>query len=185
MQSQPALSQCLALIALVIAPAWASAQEVAPTSLDFTFNNNQVLDELQIVGKRLYQMKTQAADLEDKIYALYNDLNQDDEFDIHCKVEPPTGSRLNNRVCRVAVYEQAKVEEARGFLTGDSVPPAELVALSHYADYQKHTLSLINSNPQLLHLVRARMALENKYWQIYKANCKRTIEAARWRRYCD
>ena len=40
-------------------------------------------------------------DAEDRIYARFNELNEDDVFDVGCSIEPPTGTRLGRRMCRV------------------------------------------------------------------------------------
>jgi hypothetical protein len=167
------LSRGLALLAAVFVPALTSAQGAQPPSASATgvvsltkiVSKTEQLDELQIVGRKLYRIRMGAVDVEDRFYALYNDLNQNDEFDIHCKVEAPTGTLLKVRICRLALYEKALEEEARAYLTGmDSPPPAQLVALSRLADYRENALTLINSHPQLRELISQREALEKKYW---------------------
>ena len=165
------------LVLLSVAPVLAGAQmaeqpadgRINVISLTKVVSKSELLDELQVVGKKLYRIRMGAIDVEDRFYALYNDLNRDDDFDIHCKVEAPTGTLLKVRICRLALYEKALEEEARAYLSGvDAPPPAQLVALSRLNEYRDNALSLINANPQLRDLIREREAFEKKYWAARK-----------------
>ena len=160
------LAQGFALLVLIVAPVLAG-EPVGSTVVGLTgvVSKTEQLDELQVVGKKLYRIRMGAVDVEDRFFALYNDLNRNDEFDIHCRIEAPTGTLLKFRICRLALYEKALEEEARAYLTGvDSPPPAQLVALSRLIDYKQNALTLINAHPQLRELIREREALEKKYW---------------------
>jgi hypothetical protein len=161
------------VLVLAVAPAVAGAQSaVQPRAAGgpglANVSTVEQLDELEVVGKRLYQIRKRAIELEDQIFMLYNDLNKDDEFDVHCRLDVPTGTHLKQRTCQVALYEKARTEEVQGWLRGDYSPSAELVALQRYPEYRKASLAVINSNPQLRQLVRARMALEKKYQVAYR-----------------
>jgi hypothetical protein len=172
-QNPRMLLRGLVLLVLAVAPAFSGAQTAVvppaqagagPARIPAT----EQLDEIEIVGKRLYQIRKRAIEIEDRIYALYNDLNKNDEFDIHCRVEAPTGSRMKQRKCVVALYNNARVEEVQGWLRGDYRPEADMVALQRYPEYRKVSLAVINSNPQLRRLIRERLALEKKYQVAYK-----------------
>lgn len=121
------------------------------------------LPEVQVMGKRLYQMRQDIIKAEDKFFALFNQLNTDDDYDVHCAMEAPTGTRLKQRVCRVQFYEKAQAEEAQAILRGEYAPPADLVAVERGAEYERKALAVINAHPELLKLVREREALEKKY----------------------
>jgi hypothetical protein len=121
------------------------------------------LPEVQVVGKRLYQMRQDIIKAEDKFFAMFNELNKDDDYDVHCTVEAPTGTRLKKRVCRVQFYEKAQAEEAQALLRGEFAPPADLVAVERSAEYERKALAVINANPELRKLVKEREELEKKY----------------------
>jgi hypothetical protein len=160
----------LVLLVLAVTPAFAGAQSAAapPALAGADPVTTEQLDEIEVVGKRLYQIRKRAIEIEDRIYALYSDLNKNDEFDIHCRLEEPTGSHMKQRKCTVALYRNARVEEVQAWLRGDYRPEADMVALQRYPEYRKVSLAVINSNPQLRKLVRERMALEKKYQVAYK-----------------
>lgn len=73
------------------------------------------LDEVQVIGTRaqLDEMRKAINALEDRFYERYNDLNTDDDFDIHCEMEAKIGTRLKLRSCRALYQIAAFVEEGR------------------------------------------------------------------------
>jgi hypothetical protein len=162
-RTHPAVTVAAVLALLPWAPA-SSAATVATST--------QEIEEVQVVGKRLYQMRQDIIEAEERFFALYNELNKEDDFDVHCREDVPTGSRIARRTCRVAFVEKAQAEEARAFLTGDYAPPPDLVALERSAEYRKHALAIINANPQLRRLIREREALEKKFNDTRKARFK-------------
>ena len=173
MQSR-ASSLGFALVLLIVAPSLAAAQTASAVAGITNFvSRTEQLDELQVVGKKLYRIRMGAVDVEDRFFALYNDLNQNDDFDIHCRVEAPTGTLLKVRICRLALYEKALEEEARAYLSGvDSPPPAQMVALARIDDYRQNALAIINSSTQLRQLIRERETLEEKYWAARKRSAR-------------
>lgn len=131
------------------------------------------LEEARVKATKLWQLREQMVALEERFYALYNELNTDNDYDVHCKVEAPMGTRLKQRVCRIAYHEDALAAEAQGFVGGYYVPPANMVLLNRYPEYQKKALAVINSDARLRRLVREREQLEKRY------------EAERKRRFKD
>jgi len=123
----------------------------------------QSLDEVLVQGTQLWKLRQQMIRVEDEFYALYNELNKDKDFDVHCHTEAPPDRIIKERVCRVAYYEDAQALEAQALLDGHSAPPADMVAEARNADFERHFLQVVNSDPRLLKLVREREALGKKY----------------------
>jgi hypothetical protein len=121
------------------------------------------LDEAKVRATKLWQMRQNLISAEERFYALYNELNKDDDYDVHCKVEAPLGTRLKSRICRIAFYEEAQADEAQALLGGYQAPPPQQVMLERYPEFQKTALALINKDPRLRRLVREREEMERKY----------------------
>jgi hypothetical protein len=132
------------------------------------------LDEVEINAQRekLSVMRAEMVKLEERFYGAYNKLNSDDQYDIVCAVEAPTGSNIHSRVCRPVFVNRATEEEAQGFLLGYSVPPAKMVILAKSPDYEKNVLAVINQHPELRRIVREREALEKRYELVRKKKFK-------------
>ncbi|MBK6674864.1 MAG: hypothetical protein IPG49_15925 [Proteobacteria bacterium] len=62
---------------------------------------------------KLDELRQQVIALEDKFYERYNDVNQNDDFDINCIMEAKTGTRFVKRSCRPAYQEAALRREGK------------------------------------------------------------------------
>jgi hypothetical protein len=136
-------------------PPAAAAQPVVADEL--------VLDEAVVKGTRLWKLREDMVRTEEQFYKLFNELNTEDDFDVHCRMEAPLGTRLKKRICRIAFYEDAEAEAAQALLAGQMVIDPNLVMLQRQTEYTKHTLAIINSDQRLLKLVRQRAEIEKKY----------------------
>lgn len=148
----------------------ASAAASAESSRDW------ILDEVVVKGTRSWELQQQMVQVEDRFYALYNQLNADRDFDVHCHIEAPAGRIIKERICRVAFHEDAQAVEVRALLDGHNAPPAAMVAQAREAEFEANFLRVLNSDPRLLRLVREREALEEKY----DAERTRELESRRW-----
>lgn len=139
----------------------------------------QVLDEVLVQGTQLWKLREQMVEVEDRFYALYNKLNKDQDFDVHCHIEAPTDRIVQERVCRIAYHENAQAIEVKALLDEHSAPPAEMVRQAREAEFEQHFLRVVNSDRRLVKLVREREALERKY----DRELQRRIEDHSWFRF--
>lgn len=113
-------------------------------------------EEVQITGQReLYMMEEQLIETEDAVYALYNELNTDDLFDVKCVWEKPLGTNMRHRVCRPGFIERAAHSRGQEFmsgLTGSGFTTGTSVELDHerYNPILKRKLEeAVLSSPEL------------------------------------
>jgi hypothetical protein len=89
-------------------------------------------DEIVVIGKSPNQIRAEMERAEVAVYDRFNAVNSDDEFDIHCRREEPTGSRISRRVCEANFWHEAQANAARETLAqlrGDTaMDPASLLA---------------------------------------------------------
>jgi hypothetical protein len=130
-----------------------------------TAGPGETMEEVEIIGSRaqLRELRAEIVRLEDKFYKLYNELNTKDEYDVHCNLEKPTGTLLSYRVCKPEFVENATSEEAKGFLGGYTVAPANLVIMAKYPEFEREALSVINRNRDLRVIIRDRDMVERRY----------------------
>ncbi len=96
-----AVALCLVAAIGVRAAEVAPAESPAPATAAPTTQAEvlEELDEIMVRGKRLKQVIIEA---EDEFYALFNEVNQDEDYDTSCptlNVNPDRGVALNTRVC--------------------------------------------------------------------------------------
>jgi hypothetical protein len=115
---------CATAVALMLALAPAAFCQTTSNQEDEQVSS-ETIEEIVVYGeKSLTKLRLELHKAEDKVYSLFNSLNSDDEFDIHCYREAPTGSHIKRRVCRANFVVEATSEEARDFLLGHPGPSA-------------------------------------------------------------
>lgn len=67
-------------------------------------------EEVIVRGRTPATLRLQFEIAEDAVYDRFNEINSDDEFDIHCRQETLTGSRIPRRVCEANFMRAAKAD---------------------------------------------------------------------------
>jgi hypothetical protein len=139
----------------------ASAQEVEPAPSD-------KIEEIIVYGdKSLRRLRNDVYKAEKKAIVMFNSLNSDDEFDIHCTREAPTGSHIKRRVCRANFVGKATAREARGFMLGQPYIPAWAEIKKKDELLRKEMEALISENAELFEalsdLSNAKQILESEH----------------------
>jgi hypothetical protein len=102
----------------------ALAQETAPTQ-------SPNIEELVVPGRTPENLRVEIERLEVAVYERFNALNSNDEFDIHCLEQAPTGSNIPLRTCAPNFVIRTEARAASKILTdgrggaGNNNNPAE------------------------------------------------------------
>ena len=81
--------------------------------------SSDTLEEIIVYGsKSLNQLRLERYRAEEKVFVLFNSLNSDDEYDIHCYKEAPIGSRIKRRVCKPNYVKELTAKATAGMLGG-------------------------------------------------------------------
>jgi len=90
---------------------------------------NEAVEEITVYGEKTVQaIKAQIMQADRRLYGIWNELNDDREFDVHCRMEGVYASRRKERICLPA-FEHGVLEEAwddLGTWTGAGRPQAEI-----------------------------------------------------------
>jgi hypothetical protein len=73
-------------------------------------------EEVVVRAKPLNRYRAEIEMARDEMIRLFNEANEDDDNDVRCRYEPPTGSRIPVRVCFSAAQDRASANGARDFL---------------------------------------------------------------------
>jgi hypothetical protein len=92
---------CLLLLALG-APAWAQQAGSPP----------QDVEELVVPGRTPGNLRVEIERVETAVYERWNALNGNDDFDVHCRQQAPTGSNIPLRTCAPNFVIQAEAGNA-------------------------------------------------------------------------
>ena len=76
------------------------------------------VDEVIVPGSRPQNLRVEIERLEHVVYERWNALNSNDEFDIHCFKQAPTGSNIPLRRCAPNFVVQAEAQAAQNTMVG-------------------------------------------------------------------
>ena len=115
--------------------------------------DEEAIDDIVVVGKKSTSaLRRDVFQSEDDFYALYNKLNDDNEYDVRCFYETPTGTRMRNHVCRAVFVSNAYLKHAarNGFdVKRVANQDASHATKEQTATFQEKLETLIAANPEL------------------------------------
>jgi hypothetical protein len=164
-------TQVFTLLALSFAGAFCSVglgQEGEPDG-----NTAAEFDEEVVVRGRSHAFLRQQFQLaEEAVYARFNEINSNDEFDIHCRREAVTGSRILRRTCQANFWREAQANagtETVRAMQGGAAIPAEVFlgeALQKRRLLEQEMRQLASEDEELLRalvrLANAAAAMERR-----------------------
>jgi hypothetical protein len=108
---------------------------------------DEAIDDIVVTGqKSTAALRRDMIQAEDDFYAIYNKLNDDNEYDVRCRYESPTGQRKKYRVCRPKFFSKARNRED---LTRGVDPNTDPVIAEKLEKLQEKMETLTAANPEL------------------------------------
>jgi hypothetical protein len=106
-----------AFACLFTRPLCAQATDPAANRISGDNALNQT-DEVIVRGRRLSDFRFEVEAARVRVYDLFNELNSDDAFDVHCRVETSTGTRMRQHVCRAQFKDDIANAVAKAWVQG-------------------------------------------------------------------
>ena len=129
------------------------------------------LEQVQVFGSKEepWQLRQAIIEAEDRFYERYNELNPNNDFDMKCRVEARTGTRLVTRTCKPLYQENAVQEGAKQAVEIRQVfqdshilvsppVPAAIAIMARRSEFERHMRSLVLESPELGSLLQERAA---------------------------
>ena len=76
----------------------------------------QVADEVVVRGRRLTDLRFEVEVAQERAYAVFNELNSDDDFDVYCREERRYHSRATRRTCRAQFENRISAQAATEYM---------------------------------------------------------------------
>jgi tetratricopeptide (TPR) repeat protein len=106
----------VALILLTALGIEHAAAQSGPAETADRADRAEPIEEIMVLGQRtLRSLRLEVQAARERVYDLFNSLNSDDEFNIHCRHVPRTGTRVLQRVCRPQYADSATSQAGREF----------------------------------------------------------------------
>jgi hypothetical protein len=136
-----------------------------------------LVEEVIVIGLRpMTSIRQEIANTEDLIYETFNELNNNDAYDIICTREAPIGSQIPRRVCRSGFMVESETAAFIDFLDtgyGEVSLSRQRLVIKHQSEIMAE---LANKNPDFLQLLKRRWALRQVY--------EKRVEACGWNLKC-
>lgn len=127
----------------------------------------RMIEEVIVLGsKSLFDLKLEMYRAEEALYDLFNSLNMDDDFDVHCYKEAPVGSHIKQRVCKTNFHRNLLAKASQRMMLGEPYvsPAAEIKYMNERLLHDMTVKTL--ENPEMLEALtranEAKQALESE-----------------------
>lgn len=123
------------------------------------------LDEVIVNARKekLSQLRKQIEKAQDAMYDTYNRINKVPEYQVYCRTETSTATRMPIHQCKPRLVNDATEAEATAFLHGEPFRPSGSVINEKMPDFEKHLRDVIRRNPKLHQAVLDYGALVKHY----------------------
>jgi hypothetical protein len=127
-------------------------------------------EEIVVVGQAtLRSLREQLIRAEDQVHELFNALNDEDEYDIHCHMETRTGTNISQRVCKPNYVDIATADEGQSYLAtirgefGSTRAPASAVISVKSRVLREKLTTFVSENAELREAVAHFTELNENY----------------------
>ena len=88
------------------------------------------IEEIVVYGeKSLGNLRHEVYRTEEKFFAAFNSLNDEEEYDVHCFYEVPSFTHIRRHVCRANFVKDATADEYAGWRRGQPAVPSKTVIM--------------------------------------------------------
>jgi len=120
-------------------------------------------DEVTAVGERSPKsLRQDVLQAEDAVYSLFNELNDDDEYDVVCKRQTKIGSQIPQRICLPTVLRDFEPDDVRDGDSRLASARVEAEQAKHQRLLREKILGLADKHPELLQALQKRYALAKR-----------------------
>lgn len=133
-------------------------------------DESDAYEEIVVIGDRsLTELREELRAAEDKVHELFNALNDDDQFDIHCHIETRTGTNISRRVCKPNYVDTATRNSGQAYLNflrgefGGAAAPSVAVIRYKNGILQEKMTALVDENAELRGAVFRYSQLSNAF----------------------
>jgi hypothetical protein len=107
-------------------------------------------EEITVTGKSMAAARSELHRAQEQVFTVFNSLNSDDEYDIHCESRASTGSHIKRRVCEANFVGDATSAEAMAFLMRRGAVPAWAVILRKKKLLHMEMVRVAEAHPEFL-----------------------------------
>ncbi len=116
-------------------------------------SNDETVENSAVVSRKSKSsLRREVFEAEEDFYSIFNNLNDDKDFDVRCRYEKATGTNIKNHVCRARFVSKAFERHARrnrNDMSRAANQSADPIFEAKTLEYQKRMEELMAANPEL------------------------------------
>ncbi len=123
-----------------------------------------LIEEVIVIGQHsILTIRREMFDTQDLVYDTFNELNNDNEYDMVCANEARIGSQIKYKVCRPRFITEA-TSDAYTEWRENGLAAINMAEMRRKSLRQKEIMAdLANTNPEFLNLLKRRLELKKAY----------------------
>lgn len=148
------------MLLLGVSPAL--AQDVRPETSSKT---GKRVDEITVVGdETVPRLRGKLRRLDEEFFDRYNELNENDQYDMICKKEARIGSQILYTVCRSKLHRVRQSETGNDVLLRDGIdiPVSDAWARRHYRKVRENVSNVTAKDETLSSMLAERVKLRER-----------------------
>jgi len=151
-------------------------EEASSNQAPVLLQQSRPIEEITVIGERSFNsLRINLEIVEESLYSTYNDLNIDDDFDIHCRKSNYTHTRIQEQRCMPEFLEIAIAENAQDYRRGLDILLTENDLRAHnqakFQQLETEMLRLAQGHEALMGMLLEFARLEQEF-KIRQAECQ-------------
>ena len=160
------------VLLLVVLPA-SSVSQIESTQAE---ESSEPIEEIVVHGhKSIIDLKHEMYEAQEAVYDIFNALNSDDDYDIRCYEEVPTGSKIPRRVCRTEKLGDILAGRTQRMMRGEPYvsPTAQIKKMKERM--LAEMTELVSTHPEFLKALESYDAKKKTWESERKRRCEGRI----------
>ena len=148
-----------------------TGQQGKAAGSDASSNQEKPMEEITVIGQRqIFSLRKQVIQAEDHAFEIFNALNDDDDYDVHCEMRAPIGTHIKKRICLPNFYHKAAMVEGQSYISQIygytnypvAAPTARSVAGIKFPIFKQKVREVAIKHPEMLAALRRLYELNEK-----------------------
>lgn len=162
---------CILLTLIFLIGGYSQAQDDSDQSVVMPMEEE--VEEIVVYGERsLIVLREMVHRAEENFFDVFSELSANDEFDVRCFLETPTGTHIPKHVCRAKFVTDAETRWGQAWIKGWAEQPAHTIIARKRRQMEQEMERLVLERPEL----QAALADYVRAKDVYVAERKRRCE---------
>ncbi len=150
-----------AVVSAILLCQVAFAQEAEP---EVSKEAESTEEEVVVLGRRrLQSMRVEILQAQEYVFTIYNALNDEDDYDIHCRMRKHVGTHIQKRVCSSRIIDNARAEAEQSISRAQANVNLEVTIRRFEKIVKQRMREMVNEDEQLYEAMKKYYLLRTEF----------------------